>query len=304
MDAFAESLKNVLGARLRVDFPLAVMTTFGIGGPVDYFASVNNRQELEQTILLAKRSKIQVTLIGAGSNILVADSGFRGLAVHLDGDFKELSFGGDGKVSAGAGLRLGQFVKTLAEKGYQGMESLAGIPGTVGGAIFMNAGTAEGETKDYLTGVTVFSMKRECWQEIAVDAQDFSYRSSPFQKGSDIIAAGVFNFPQTSSGEMAAEKIQSLLERRRKTQPVELKSAGSFFKNPKGDYAARLIEAAGLKGLSVGDAELSTKHAGFIVNKGHATAKDVLTLVKKVQAEVARRFNVRLEPEVRLLGEF
>ncbi|MBI4669213.1 MAG: UDP-N-acetylmuramate dehydrogenase, partial [Elusimicrobia bacterium] len=267
-------------------------------------AEIKTKDELRLVCRIAESRSLPFTVLGFGSNILIADRGIRGLVCRLVGDFNSLFLDTEGRLTAGSGAGLQKMVMMLAQNSRKGMESLTGIPGSVGGAVFMNAGTRLGQVRDYLTSVEVYSRQKHDFENLPVSDLAFGYRQSPFQTGRDIIAGAVFKFPPARNKERVIVSIKELMKRRKDAQPIGLKSAGSFFKNPPNDYAARLIEAAGLKGARAGDAEVSALHAGFIVNRGRAKAQDVLALMKKIQEAVKERFGVALEPEVRLLGEF
>ena len=292
------------GDRVKTDFPLAPLTTFGIGGPADYFVSIGNEEELDFAVSAARRAGTPVTALGFGSNVLISDLGARGLVFVLDGDFKKMFFEPGGCLKAGAGARLPKFVTFAAEQGRTGMEPLAGVPGTVGGGIFMNAGTREGEIKDHLKSVRVYSLQEGKFQDLSSSAIEFGYRRSSLQKGGHIIVSAIFDFPIANDKKEALDRIKRLMERRKATQPIDTKNVGSIFKNPPGDFAARLIEQAGLKGERRGGAVVSPIHANFIVNAGGAKAEDVLALAEKIKAVVLEKFGVSLEPEFRCLGEF
>lgn len=283
---------------------MAALTTFGIGGPADYYGEIHSREELQAVCGEAKKTDIAVTALGFGSNVLISDQGVRGMVIRLDGNFKDFSINREGAVVAGAAARLPKLVTVLAEKGYQGMEALVGVPGTVGGGIFMNAGTREGEIKDHLLSAAVFSLKDGRFCDWAAKDIGFGYRHSSFQKSQDIIVAATFKFPLAENKKDVSNRIKSLMERRKITQPVDTKNVGSIFQNPPGDYAARLIEAAGLKGTRMGGAVVSDRHANFIVNLEQAKASDVRALIEIVRRTVREKFGVDLNTEVRMLGEF
>lgn len=300
----AEELKRLLGSRLKANFPLAPLTTFGIGGPAEYFAEIEDRSELKKVGRLAKENGASVTLLGFGSNVLISDQGLSGLVIRLSGEFKDIVFDDDDGARAGAACRLQKFVTELAERGFEGMEAMVGVPGTVGGGLFMNAGTKDGEIRDHLLSVEVYAQAVGDFKNQAASSVDFGYRRSSFQGSGDIIVSALFKFPVAKSKEDLLYKIRNLMERRKATQPVDTKNVGSIFKNPTGDFAARIIEAAGLKGKRVGGAVVSPRHANFIVNEGGARAEDVAALMRVVRETVEEKFGVRLEPEVRFLGEF
>ncbi|MBI4368884.1 MAG: UDP-N-acetylmuramate dehydrogenase [Elusimicrobia bacterium] len=295
---------SFLGSRFKRDLPLAPLTTFGIGGPADFFAWVNTKEELLAVAEATGAMGLSLTILGFGSNVLIADKGIRGFVIKLEGEFASLVFRGNGFLEAGAAARMPKMVTELADRGFAGMEPLVGVPGTVGGGIWMNAGTREGEIKDYLDGVEIFSIKEAAFRKLNRWDLSFKYRESSLQKTSDIITAGFFKFPIAINKEEVLNKIKALMRRRRQGQPVDSHNVGSVFKNPTGDFAARLIEAAGLKGTRMGEAVVSDLHANFIINQGRATAADVIALIKKIQESVKARLGVDLRTEVRFLGEF
>ena len=282
-----------------VDEPLSRHTTFGIGGPADLFATPTTPAELAGLLKAATAADVPVQFLGSGSNCLVSDGGVRGLVISLAGALKELSIEGH-KVVAQSGVMLGHMVKLSLKAGLTGMESLVGVPGTVGGALVMNAGAFGGEISSHLESATVLTLDGE--QKIyPKNLLDFAYRWSSFQSD-EIIVEATFNFPAGDADTSARRKAEAS-SRRKASQPLTVRSAGSVFKNPSPDMAAGfLIDQAGLKGTRQGAAEISAKHANFVVNHGGATAADVAHLIKLAATAVKQRHGVQLKLEIKTLG--
>lgn len=279
---------------------LANHTSFRIGGPADLFAEPSTLDELVTLIRTAAESGLPISVIGGGTNCLVADRGIDGLVVRLGRGFRSVSLlQGDqpeqARVRCGAAVITQRLVSLACQHGWGEVESLAGLPGQVGGAVVMNAQSIG----RFVEGLTLVSLQGEV-EEVSREQLHFSYRYTAMKPG--IITDVLFRFP-TVSADLAAARIHQTLRRRNETQEVRLPSAGCAFKNPDGIPAGQLIDQAGLKGARIGDAQISMRHANFIVNVGQATCDDVLSLMEHAQRCVARRFGVWLEPEVRLLGE-
>ena len=272
-------------------------TTWGVGGPAEWFVEVDTILKLKMFLRFAKVNKIQVFLMGSGSNLLVPDEGVEGAVVRLRGDFENIHFR-DNEVKAGAGVFLPKLVKACAEKGLTGCESLVGIPGTVGGALIMNAGGKELEIGQIVKCVVVVNPEGEM-ETLPVNKINFMYRSSSLN--GNIICQVFFELEHGDKDDIM-KKIQNFLSLRLQTQPMGTLNAGSVFRNPEGYYAAELIENAGFKGVQVGKAQVSPKHANFIINRGGATAKDILTLISDIQKKVKAKFGVKLETEFKILG--
>lgn len=278
--------------------PLAAHTSFRIGGPAELMAFPRTFDELSALLRTASELGIRPRILGGGTNVLAPDEGVRGLVIVTRETFMGLVRMTPTRISAMSGMTLAQTAMFAARNGLSGLEFAHGIPGTVGGGLYMNAGAYGGEIKD--VAVRTELMRLDGTTElIEGEAQGFGYRQSAFQGREGVIVRAEFELQPGSEADIRA-RISELAGRRRASQPLELPSAGSTFKRPKTGYAAALIEAAGLKGLRVGGAAVSEKHAGFVVNLGGATAKDVLALVKLVQERVYEHAGVRLEPEVRL----
>ncbi len=279
---------------------LSTLSTFGIGGPADYFCEVDTPQALKEAITFSKESQIPYLVIGKGSNCLFDDLGFRGLVIRMK--IESFHSNGMGLYEVGAGYSFAQLGRVTAQDGYQGLEFAAGIPATVGGAVYMNAGASGSETKDALVYVDAVlpdgSSRRYMKGELS-----FSYRYSSFQsmKGSIIVGACF----QLQKSEKAKQAQKEIVEYRLKTQPYKDKSAGCIFRNPSPMApSGKLIESSGLKGLQVGGAEVSTVHANFIVNRCGATCEDVKALIRSIQEKVYQETGYRLESEVRIIDQW
>lgn len=298
---------QTLGQNMRVlyDEPMADHTTFRVGGPVDLMVIPENVEQLRQAIRLCRDASIPWYVIGNGSNLLVSDKGYRGVVIkicrNMDLIEKEEK-GGRLRVRAGAGVLLATLARSVCDDGWAGFEFATGIPGTLGGGITMNAGAYGGEMSQILSGVTVFTAQGAI-EEWPADRLELGYRKSRIQKEEAIALEAVMEFEKGDIGQIR-ETVRSLAAERRKKQPLEYPSAGSTFKRPEGYFAGKLIQDAGLKGYRVGGAQVSEKHSGFVINADHATAADIYQLMRDVGAIVYKKFGVRLEPEVRLLGEF
>ena len=302
---------------LMQDEPMKKHTTFRIGGPADYYAEPDVSQ-ISKLIEIAKACDMPVAVIGNGSNLLVGDKGIRGLvigigkglsaievteAVAQQSTAQDFTAQGNGRIiTAGAGAILAAVAAKAAEASLSGLEFASGIPGSVGGAVVMNAGAYGGEIKDVLIDATVLTAEGEL-KTVTRDELDLSYRHSIVPEKSYIVLSARFMLTPKPKDEIKAYMAE-LRAKRVEKQPLEYPSAGSTFKRPEGYFAGKLIMDAGLRGYSVGDAQVSGKHCGFVVNKGEATAADVLTLIKDVQEKVLKQFGVKLEPEVKMIGEF
>lgn len=286
---------------VRKKEPMANYTTWRVGGPADWFIYPKNKDELEQTMRILYRENIPWLVIGRGSNMLVRDGGFRGAVIKLGEGLDGLSIEGT-RVVAGGGYSFVRLSAVTAKAGLAGLEYGAGIPGTVGGAVFMNAGAHGSDVSKTLVSAEVLLGTGE-WMTMSNEDFKFCYRTTVLQKEvRGIVTEAVF---ELTPGDPKAimEKLNAYKERRYKTQPLHHRCAGSVFRNPPGDYAGRLIEAAGLKGYRIGDAEVSTLHGNFIINRGKAKAADILALISEVQTAVKDKYGVTLHPEVRVVGE-
>lgn len=285
---------------IKQDEPMSLHTSFKIGGPADFFVTPKNIEKLVRTIKLCAKDKIPYYVIGNGSNLLVTDKGFRGVIIQIYKNFDDINIVGD-RVYAQAGVLLSKLSKEIYNASLEGFEFASGIPGTLGGAVFMNAGAYGGEMKDIVESVTVITHQGDLI-DLPKEALSLDYRSSVLQK-EDYVAISVTL--QLKKGNKASIKqiLDDLTIKRTTKQPLELPSAGSTFKRPEGYFAGKLIMDSGLSGFSIGDAQVSEKHCGFVVNKGNATSEDVLLLIDHVRKVVKENFGVELEPEIKLLGE-
>jgi UDP-N-acetylmuramate dehydrogenase len=300
---FRTELTELLGGRVRFDLTLARLTTMKIGGPVGALIFAEHREECHQVVTFLEKNRTPWRLIGRGSNVLAPDEGFDGALLALGDGFKTIEKSTDlseGKVlvRAGAGLSLTRVADWCAARGLAGLEFAAGIPGCVGAAVLKNAGAWGSEMGAVVASVTVMSGREE--RTLPRSCLHFSYRSlrmAPVLPAPLIVAAVEFELRRSSTVAIR-EQMAYYHQLRREKQPLNQPSAGSFFKNPPALFAAELIESAGLKGLRVGDAQVSTRHANFFVNRGRATARQMIALMREVQQKVEKQHGVRLEPEV------
>lgn len=273
-------------------------TTYGIGGPADLMIFPKSKQDLIKVIEIINENKIQLTILGSGSNVLVSDNGIRGAVISLKNSLKQIEVD-DNILYAECGTMLGKIVKHAVKNNLIGLENLNGVPGTLGGALIMNAGAWGGEISENLIHVEVINSKSEI-QKIQKKDLNFSYRQSSFNKD-DILLSAKFNLKKADK-DIIKENFIEAQSGRKKSQPLNKRSAGSLFKNPKNNSAGKLLDEAGLKGFSIGDAKISEKHANFFINDGDATSKDMIMLIKKAHKEVKDKFNVNLSLEVKLMG--
>ena len=284
------------------DEPLASSNSFGIGGPAEFFVEMGKPQAIEEVIEGAAERGIPYMLLGAGTNLLIADAGIEGLVVRVVN--REVHIEGR-RIHAGAGLKMMRLARIAADAGLRGFEFAIGVPGTVGGAVYQNAGCWGKELREVLVEVEGYmpSKGHKTWNPVDLH---FRYRTSALRdgalKGGLVIEAKIQL--ERGDGQAAKALMAKLTKERNETQPIKTKNCGSVFQNPPGDSAGRLVQAAGLKGAREGMAAVSTLHGNFIVNEGGATAADVKRLIERIQAEVRRRFNIELETEVELVGKF
>ncbi len=297
--AFLEAIaKRLPGARFGE--PLAKHTTFKIGGPADVYVELKTEAEMADAVRLADEHGVPLTVVGCGSNLLVLDSGVRGLVLRLKGDFERLAAGGGTLLEAGAGVRLPKLIAWAGERGLGGSENLVGVPGTLGGSLVMNAGTREGEIGDIVREVRVLDRQTLRVVVLAPRELEFSYRASALDER---LVVGALLELKAGKRDDIITRIREFQQKRLATQPVHTHNVGSTFKNPPGQFVGRLIERAGLKGLRVGDARVSPVHANFIENMGRAKASDVLGIVAAVRDRIRSEFGVELELEMRTVGE-
>lgn len=285
------------GIPIVQDEPMSKHTTLGIGGPAEWYVEVDSLDRLQKVLRAAQQKNLPLFFLGAGSNLLVSNRGIAGVVIRLCGDFEAVTFNAQ-EVRAGAGTLLPALVKQAAERGLGGAEPLVGVPGTVGGALVMNAGTRELEIGQIVKSVEVIQPNGEL-SLLAADQISFQYRSSSLRH--EVICFVTLQLKPAPKDDII-RTIQEFLSRRLQTQPIGTLNVGSIFKNPAGRYAAQLIEQAGLKGTMRGKAQISPKHANFIVNRGGASAEDVKGLIFEIQATVYQRFGIELEPEIKIVG--
>lgn len=303
LNQFYDELKKMKELEIIIDEPLRNHTTFRIGGPADYFVSTSDVQIIKNVILLAKQYKVPYFILGNGSDLLFSDTGYRGIVIKIlesKDDVQFLEKDHMVYVTGSAGILLSKFAMKIADKSLTGFEFAAGIPGSLGGAIYMNAGAYGGEMKDNIVCATVLSEDGEVKILYKEDLQ-LSYRNSIIQREKYIVTDVTFAFEYGNKEEIIY-KINDLNQRRKEKQPLEYPSAGSTFKRPEGYFAGKLIMDAGLRGYRVGDAMVSEKHCGFVINVGNATAEDVKKLIQDVAQVVKDKFGVTLEPEIRIIN--
>ena len=294
-------LYRIVGKQnVKIEEPMAKHTTFRIGGPAQYLVAPQNVEELGQIVMLCRAEDTPYFILGHGSNLLVSDAGMTGVVILLDQNFSHFSIEGT-TVRAMAGVMLGRLGLATRDAGLTGFEFAAGIPGTLGGAVMMNAGAYGGEMKDIVATVQLMDRDGNL-SERTGEEMDFSYRHSAVE-GTDYIVVGATLSLQQGDREQITQRMEELATARRTKQPLEFPSAGSTFKRPEGYFAGKLIMDAGLAGYQVGGAQVSEKHCGFVINKGGATAADVIQLIEDVRQKVYDKYQVTLEPEVRLVGE-
>jgi len=298
------ALREVSGLTLKMAEPLARYTSMKIGGPADYFIEVENRTALTAVLPLLRRFDTPICLLGNGSNVLVSDRGVRGAVLHLAGEFKKIDWQEADevvRVKVGAAYAVTQLVRAAARKGYAGLEFAEGIPGSVGGALVMNAGAYGSEFEKVVEQVEAVSA---AGQPVLFSRADmtFTYRDSHLPAGM-VVTHVTLRLHKGREAEVSS-KLRELVGKRKGSQPSGFPNSGSMFRNPPGDFAGRLIEAAGLKGRRIGQAQIAERHANFIINLGGAKAADVRRLMDLACAEVRRQFGVELVAEVKLLGEW
>ncbi len=281
--------------------PMSRHTTFRIGGPADLFVAPENTDEIKKLIAICKEEKIPYFILGNGSNLLVSDKGYEGVVVQLYRSFNTITLK-DNEIYAQAGALLSGIAAVARDGALTGFEFAGGIPGTLGGAVVMNAGAYGGEMKDVLKEVTVLTPEGEILT-LQADELHMGYRTSVIKEAGYIVLEAVISLKE-GDPEAIRNRMQELSGMRSSKQPLSYPSAGSTFKRPEGYFAGKLIMDSGLRGYQVGGAQISEKHCGFVINTGNATAKDVTTLMADVQRIVMEKFGVKLEPEVRFLGEF
>ena len=288
-------------AFVRENEPMAEHTSFKAGGRADLFVEPQSEEQLRKVLQLYNKENVNYMVIGNGSNVLVRDGGYRGVIVRIGDAFTSVKREGN-TIICGSGALMSAAARFAASEGLAGLEFASGIPGSIGGAVFMNAGAYGGEIVQVLSSAKIISKDGNREFNMIADELQMGYRHSVLHETGDVAIEAVFELQPADISEIKAN-IADFTERRNSKQPVNYPSAGSFFKRPEGYFAGKLIQDAGFKGLSVGGAQVSELHSGFIINKGNAAASDILQLMEIVQAGVYDKFGVKLEPEVRIIGE-
>lgn len=298
---FYDKLNNVIAKdSILLDEPMSRHTTFRVGGPADFFVTPKAKEEVRDVIRICKEAGMPYYIIGNGSNLLVSDAGYRGVIVQIYKEMNEVKVEGD-LVKAQAGALLSGIAAKALGAELSGFEFASGIPGTIGGACVMNAGAYGGEMKDVLESVTVLTGEGKII-ELGRNELELGYRTSVIAKKGYIVLGAVLKL-ERGDGEKIKTYMDELKEKRVTKQPLEYPSAGSTFKRPEGYFAGKLIEDAGLRGFQVGGAQVSEKHCGFVINRDHAMAADIMELMRQVQIRVKENSGVDLEPEVKRLGD-
>lgn len=300
LDLIKEQILKTDNARVLFDEPMSKHTSFKIGGQADIFVTAENENALAEIIKLCNNASVPLTVLGNGSNMLVSDGGIRGVVLSLGGELKKIEVTDGAKLLCGAGAMLVKVCLTALENSLTGLEFAYGIPGSVGGGAFMNAGAYGGEMKDCLVECRHIDKSGNIGILKAED-MELAYRHSAYSANGCVITSVLLQLEKGNSADIRA-KMDDLMGRRKDKQPVEYPSAGSVFKRPEGYFAGTLIEQSGLKGYTIGGAQVSEKHAGFIINRGGATCDDVLRLVEHIQNTVFKNFGVNLECEIRKIG--
>ena len=299
--SFADYIKTYAGDA-QYDAPLAPLCSFKIGGPAEILYTPKNEEALLAALRFAKEQGCAWKILGNGTNLLISDAGVKGLVLRLKDGLTGLSLGEHGEIACGAGVSLKKLCTAALEAGLTGLEFAYGIPGSIGGAVYMNAGAYGGEIKNVIQSVRVIRPDTLEVIERRADDMDIAYRSTPFMQNGEIIVNAVFAL-QPGDPEAIRAKMNELMGKRKASQPLEYPSAGSTFKRPVGGYAAAMIDQSGLKGFRVGGAEVSTKHAGFVINIDNASFSDVMGVIEGARARVKEKFGVTLETEVEIWGE-
>ncbi len=296
---YIEELKNICGTVL-LNEPMSLHTSFRTGGPAEVFIKAESTENIISAIDIAKKYNKQYIITGNGSNILVKDGGIDGIVINIGNEMSKIKCDGT-KIYAQAGAMLSALATAAADEELTGLEFASGIPGTVGGAVFMNAGAYDGEIKDVIEYADVIDSEGNTHRLIK-DELELSYRHSVIDDKNMIVVGAMFNLNKGIKKDIT-DKMADFAKRRRDKQPLNYPSAGSTFKRPEGYFAGKLIEDSGLKGKTVGGAQVSEKHAGFVVNIGNATSSDIIALMDGCIETVYNKFGVKLEPEVRILGK-
>jgi UDP-N-acetylmuramate dehydrogenase len=289
-------IKEIFKGKISLNEPMARFTTFRIGGVADYYVEPEDEGDLLNILNYVHKRGVPFYIMGNGSNILISDDGIRGVVINLETGFNYLRHE-NGQIISGSGVKMAKFVDFCIQNNYAGVEMLAGIPATMGGALIMNAGAYDGEISSYVTGVRV--IRKGEIKNLTKEECGFSYRNSRLKD--TVIMEAAFRLPEGNKNEVSKIR-KELLLKRNAAQPVEIPNAGCIFKNPQNSYAAKLVEQCGLKSASYGGAMVSAKHANFIVNYDNASANDVIELIKIIRKSVREKTGVALELEVKLVG--
>ena len=293
--AAAAGRENVL-----IGEPLARHTSFRIGGPADYFVTPSNEEQIRAVVRICRENAIPFFVIGNGTNLLVSDTGYRGVILQIYRNFSEIRIEGC-TISAQSGALLSSIAQAARKEGLTGLEFASGIPGTIGGAAVMNAGAYGGELKDVVKTVRLLDIANDKTDILTAEEMQFGYRTSIVSKKERIVLGAELELEKGDPQEIQ-DRMEELRQKRVSKQPLDVPSAGSTFKRPEGYFAGKLIMDSGLAGFRVGGAMVSPKHCGFVVNTGGATAEDVLSLIRQVREKVFREYGVMLEPEIRMLS--
>ena len=298
-----ENLEKIISnEKIKLNEPMKQHTSFKIGGPAEFFVKISTIEELKKILEFSKNNTIPLTVVGNGSNLLVLDTGIKGIVIKIE--LKQIDINKNNEeieVIVGSGVQIGLLAQKLLKEQITGFEELSGIPGTVGGAIVMNAGAHGKEMKDIVAEVTAIDYEGKIYK-FTNEQSEFTYRHSKFSKGEYIILQTKLLFKKGSKEEIK-EKMDEYAKYRKEKQPIEYPSAGSTFKRGNDFITAKLIDEAGLKGYQIGGAKISEKHAGFVINTGDATSQDVLNLVKYIQDKIYEKFQKKIELEIKILGE-
>lgn len=298
-----EELCGILGSEnVLKEEPMKNHTTFRVGGPADWLVTPTEEEQIRDVVNLLRAEKVPYYVMGNGSNLLVGDKGYRGVIIQLGKNLSQIRMTEEGVLYAQAGALLSKIAAGAFAQGLTGFEFASGIPGTLGGAVMMNAGAYGGEMKHVLKDALALTADGEL-RVLPVEQMALGYRTSIFAQNGDIVLSAQIRLQPGNPEEIRAY-MDELKEKRITKQPLEYPSAGSTFKRPEGYFAGKLIEDTGLRGFQVGGAQVSEKHCGFVINKGQATAADILSLIEQVSDRVEAKFGVRLEPEVKRIGEF
>ncbi len=297
---YSELINFIPAKQVKLDEPMKNHTSLKIGGPVDLLVEPDNTDLIIDIINWCKEKRTPLFVFGQGTNLLVKDQGIRGVAIKLSNNFNQIEIN-QTEIYAEAGVRLSALAKTAARHSLTNFEFAEGIPGSLGGAVVMNAGAFDGEMKKVLKSVIAINPEGDL-KEFTLTEMEFGYRHSIFQTNDYYVLSALLQLEVGNKTEILA-KMKQFAERRKDRQPLEYPNAGSTFKRPTGHYVGPMIEKLGLKGFTIGGAQVSDKHAGFIINKNNATAQDVLNLIAYIQEKIWAAYKVKLEPELKIVGE-